>query len=101
MAHENVQLRVSSQELRRRASELRQFNTQLRERVRRMEERENRLASMWEGDARNAFHNQFNTNKTMFQNFCTLIDKYVVALEEAAQEYDRREAQNVCIAKTR
>jgi len=100
MAHENVMLRVSSSELRRRAEELRNFNTNLRTEIKNMEGREARLSGMWEGDARNEFHNQFNTNKSMFQNFCTLIDKYVVALEDAATEYDRREADNVQIART-
>lgn len=93
--------KVSSQVLRQKASQLREEATQFQNAVKQLADNEASLASMWEGDAKNAFRTAFNNDKAQFDNFYTGILKYVEALENAAKEYDRAEDQNVTIAKSR
>lgn len=56
---------------------------------------------MWEGEAKNAFHNAFQNDKAKMQNFKTAIDQYVAALQNIAAKYAQAEAANVNTASTR
>lgn len=95
-----AEIKVTTSEVKNRAGELRQLNTQLKAKVEALTNRENRLAGMWEGDAKTAFHNAYMKDKAMFDQFAQLIDQYAQALEQIAQEYDAKEQQNVSIAGT-
>ena len=94
-------IQVTPATLRAKAEELRSLNTNLKAKVENMNEVEQALAGKWKGDARDAFHQVFNNDKAQFDNFSILIENYIVALENAATEYDNKEAMNQQIASTR
>ena len=92
---------VTSSQLRTTASGLRDQNAQFKSQVANLESQEGSLASMWEGDAKTAFHTAFTNDKAQMDNFYNLIEQYCVALENIAAKYDMAEAQNVSTASTR
>ena len=96
-----AEIRVTSAELRRKADELKNLNSQFRAKVEDLTNCEGSLASMWEGDAKNAFHTAFNNDKIQWNNFHTLIEQYIVTLNNIAAEYDNKEAINTNIASSR
>lgn len=93
--------RVTSSELKAKANELRDLNGQFKTQVGNLESQEGSLASMWEGEARNAFDQAFKNDKTQMDNFYNLIEQYCVALENIAAKYDMAESRNVSTAQTR
>ena len=96
-----AEIRVTSAQLRGKADELKNLNSQFRSKVEELVNYEGSLSSMWEGDAKNAFHTAFNNDKVQWNNFHTLIEQYIVTLNNIAAEYDQREAQNAQIAAQR
>lgn len=94
-------IQVTAKELRAKAAELRGLNGQFKSQVGSLESQEQVLASMWEGDAKNAFHTAFNNDKTQMDNFHNLIEQYCVTLENIATKYEIAEAQNTETAATR
>ena len=96
-----AQIRVTSAELRRKADELKNLSNQFKTKVGDLTTCEQNLASMWEGDAKTAFHAAFNRDKIQWNNFHTLIQQYIVTLQNIAAEYDRKEAMNASIASRR
>lgn len=94
-------IQVTAAELRTKAGELRDLNAQFKNQVSNLESDEQQLASMWEGEAKNAFHNAFNNDKTQMDNFYNLIEQYCVTLENIATKYENAENQNVEIASSR
>ena len=75
-----VRFKVNPQELVKQAQELQALNERFKTEVQTMTEKEQALSSMWEGEARNAFHNAYAT-----------IARFVQALSDAAQEYAKAE----------
>lgn len=96
-----AEFRVTSAELRRKADELKNLNSQFKSKVGELVNNEGSLVSMWEGPARDAFHNAFNSDKAQWDNFYSLIEQYIIALNNNAAEYDSKEALNVNIASRR
>ena len=96
-----AEIRVTSAELRRKAEELRNLNSQFKAKVGDLTNCEQSLASMWEGDAKTAFHTAFNNDRIQWNNFHTLIEQYIVTLMNIATEYDNKEAMNASIASSR
>lgn len=94
-------IRVTAAQLRADAEELRNLNQQFKAAVSDLENTEGALNSMWEGDARDAFHQAFTNDKTQMDNFFNAIEVYAYSLEAAAAKYEQAEAQNVEIAATR
>lgn len=92
---------VTSRELRARAGELRDMNSQFKTQVGNLESQEGSLASMWEGEARNAFDTAFKNDKTQMENFYNLIEQYCAALENIAAKYEQAESRNVSTAQSR
>lgn len=92
---------VTSSQLKAKAGELRNLNGQFKTQVGNLESQEGSLASMWEGEAKNAFDAAFKSDKGQMDNFYNLIEQYCVALENIAAKYDMAEAQNVSTATTR
>ncbi len=93
--------RVTTTELRKIANELRTLNSRFQNEVNGLNDSEGRLASMWEGDAQKAFHQQFQTDKEKFLVFYQGIEKYIERLLQTADAYDKAEAMNVATAQTR
>lgn len=94
-------IQVSAAELKAKASELRNLNSQFKTQVGNLESQEQNLIGMWEGEARDAFHNAFNNDKTQMDSFYNLIEQYCAALETIAGKYEQAEAQNTNTAATR
>lgn len=95
------QIKVTASEVRKKAEELRQLNSQFSSKVDELTSQEQSVASKWEGEARDAFHNAFNTDKTKWDEFHRVIEQYAVALDNIATEYEAKENMNVNIASTR
>lgn len=94
-------IQVTASQLKTKANELRSLNGQFKAQVGNLESQEAALASMWEGEAKNAFHTAFNNDKVQMDNFYNLIEKYCQALETIAQKYEQAEAQNLQTASNR
>ena len=75
---------VTSSELRSRAARLQELNGQFRAKAAEMGEQENSLCSMWEGEAKSAFHQAFLRDRQQMDAFCQLIGQYIQALLEIA-----------------
>lgn len=94
-------IRVSANELKAKANDLTTLNASLKTNVNDLEATEQNLASMWEGEARDAFHQAFNNDKIQMTNFTTLIDKFVQSLLAIAAKYEQAENVNIATATTR
>lgn len=94
-------IRVTASQLKSQASSLRGLNGNFKSAVGRLESQEGTLASMWEGEAKNAFHNAFLSDKGQMDKFYELIEKYCQALEEIAKNYEQAEIQNTDTASKR
>lgn len=94
-------IQVTASQLKTKANELRSLNGQFKSQVGNLESQEANLATMWEGEAKNAFHTAFNSDKEQMNNFYTLIEKYCQSLETIAQKYEQAEAQNTQTASNR
>ena len=69
------------------------MNGQYKTKVEGLAASEQELRGMWEGEANLAFQRAFATDKVNLDNFYALIERYIQALEAAAAEYERAEAQ--------
>ena len=96
-----AEIRVTSAELRRKADELKNLNNQFKSKVGDLKSYEQSLTSMWEGDAKTAFHNAFNKDQIQWNNFYNLIEQYIITLRNIATEYDNKESLNANIASSR
>lgn len=95
------EFRVSVQELKTKVEALRSLNAQFKSSVGELESTENNLSSMWEGDAKAAFHNAFTSDKVQMDNFYNAIEVYAQKLETIMARYMQAEAANVEIATER
>lgn len=96
-----VRFRVVPQELVKQAQELQSLNERFKEEVSSMTEKEQALSGMWEGEARNAFHNAYAVDAEKFQNFYNGIVRFIQALSDAAQEYVKAEQTAASIGSQR
>ena len=92
---------VTSSELRKKAGRITDLNSQFKSKASQLSQQETALCSMWEGQAKDAFHNAFNTDKEYMNQFYVLIQKYCQALEQIAQAYEDAEARNTDTATKR
>lgn len=92
---------VTASELKKKAGELRDLNSRFESQVSSLESQEISLGTMWEGEAKKAFHVAFTNDKTQMSNFKLLIDQYCSALENIASQYELAEAKNVSTATAR
>lgn len=94
-------IRVTAAQLKSGAEELAGFNNQLKNQVNELELCEQNLCTMWEGQAKEAFHRAFCSDRTQMDNFRLLIEQYVEALLSIALKYEQAEAMNTETASTR
>lgn len=94
-------IRVTAAQLKAKADELTGLNTNLKTNVGELESCEQNLVSMWDGQAKDAFHQAFLNDKTQMTNFSTLIEKYVNTLLAIAAKYQQAESINTETAATR
>lgn len=94
-------IRVTAAQLKAKADELTGLNNNLKTNVSELESCEQNLSSMWEGQARDTFHQAFTNDKIQMTNFSTLIEKYVYTLLTIAAKYEQAESINTETAATR
>ena len=95
------QFRVTASELRSKSEELTNLNTSFKNAVENLVNSEGSLNTMWEGEAKDAFHNAFTGDKAKMDQFAALIEKYVTTLQTIATKYETTERQNTSIASQR
>lgn len=94
-------IRVTSAQLTAGATDLKTLNANFKSAVQQLQSTEEALASMWDGDAKEAFRRAFNSDKIQMDNFYNAIEVYVQRLDAAAARYQAAENQNVDTANTR
>ncbi|MDD6492934.1 MAG: WXG100 family type VII secretion target [Firmicutes bacterium] len=92
---------VTSSELRNRAGRLSDLNQQFRAKAEQLGDQEMNLCSMWEGQAKDAFHQAFLRDRQQMETFHGLIEQYVQALLEIAYRYEQAENRSREIASAR
>ena len=92
---------VTASELRAKAEELKGLNGNFKGEVGNLESIEGSLKSKWVGQANDSFHAAFVKDKGQMDNFNKLIDTYIAKLLEMAALYEKTEAANAEIARTR
>ncbi|HIS07245.1 MAG TPA: WXG100 family type VII secretion target [Candidatus Choladocola avistercoris] len=88
-------------QLRAKAEELSSLNNSFKTNVSELEAEEQNLMGMWEGQAKEAFHQAFSSDKIQMTNFSTLIEKYVASLITIAAKYEEAERINTETATAR
>lgn len=92
---------VTSGEIKSKANELSQYNQQFKSKAGELTEKEGSLISMWEGAAKDSFHQAYMHDQGQMDIFSQLIDKYVEALYMIAQKYEEAERKAVELATAR
>ena len=77
------QMVIGTTELKNKIEELRALNTQFKSAVSELENTEGALNGMWEGDAKNTFHNAFMSDKQQMDNFYSTIELYASMWRES------------------
>lgn len=93
--------RVSINDLKTKVDSLRQLNSQFKSQVSDLESTEASLNGMWEGQARETFHQAFASDKIQMDNFYNAVEVYAQRLEAIAAKYAQAEAENIEIASQR
>ena len=96
-----AEFNVSLNELVNKANQLNELNQTFKGQVNTMTDIENGLNGMWEGEARNTFHNAFVQDANQMIEFCKAVTIYVETLINTADKYQEAELRNVEIGKTR
>jgi WXG100 family type VII secretion target len=94
-------IQVTSAKLRAEAEKLKTYNGNFKNQVNSLESLEGELNSMWEGDAKVAFHTSFQSDKVQMDNFYNAIEKYIQSLLVIAAKYEQAESTNTETAKSR
>lgn len=89
---------VTATELNNKAGELERLNKSLEQKIQALEQENSSLASMWEGDAKEAFSTSFMADKAKMMLFHSEIGKYVASLRNIAAKYEVAERTNVTTA---
>lgn len=92
---------VNTSTIRNKAGELKTLNNRFRQQVEQLKTQEASLNTMWDGEANDSFHAEFNKDSIQMNNFYNAIEKYVQSLQEIAEVYEAAERRNVQIAKER
>lgn len=95
------QFKVTSSVLTSQASELSDLNGRFKSAVEQLVTAEANLNSMWDGEANDAFHASFMTDKSKMDEFYNLIIQYVERLNSIATRYAQTERTNTEIASNR
>ena len=94
-------IRVTASQVRNSAESLRGLNQQFNSQVQNLQAAEESLNGMWDGQANDAFHAAFLSDKEYMTKFYNLINKYCEALDSIATEYENAENINLDTATKR
>lgn len=96
-----AQFYVDASSLRTKVSELQQLNSSFKNEIGNLQETEQVLAGMWEGSAKDAFRNAFNSDMVQMSNFYNAINTFADRLQEIIAQYEQAESANAQLASTR
>ena len=83
------------------ADRLTELNARFKGSIESLTNSENTLNAMWDGDANDAFHAAFMTDKGKMEEFSRLIEQYTERLRQIAARYNQTEVNTTNIASTR
>lgn len=86
------QFEVDTAFLRQSNGELRQHLETLKGVHRALKDKMTEVGGMWEGPARDAFHQQFQADCAEFSELCVQLGEVLDSMDHAAQEYDACDA---------
>lgn len=92
---------VNTATLKTKSGELNDLVTRYRVCVEQLVATEASLNSMWDGEANDAFHAAFVTDKAKMDQFANLINQYIDKLMSIAARYEQTEQVNTEIAANR
>ncbi len=93
--------KVTTTVLRTQADELTELNGRFKSSVEKLVTSEASLNSMWDGEANDAFHTAFMSDKGKMDEFYNLIMQYIERLRTIAVRYEQTEQTNTEIASSR
>jgi len=96
-----AEFKVTFRELRNKAAALRQLNNSFKREVEEMTQNEQSLMKMWDGEAKEEFHQAYNSDKAQMDNFYQVIEQYCAVLENSAAKYEEVERRNLATASNR
>jgi len=83
------------------AEELSTLNNNFAKKVEELMASEKSLSGMWEGQAKEAFENAFNTDAGKMNQFKAAVDEYYSRLLTIVSQYEQAESKNVSVGTTR
>lgn len=92
---------ISSRELRSSSENLETLLQRFKSEKENLATNEINLNQMWDGEARNSFHQAFLRDMGQMDSFIEIIENYVRVMESIADRYDTAEAKNMGIATNR
>lgn len=93
--------KVTPTVLRTNADQLTDYNARFKSSVEALVNSENTLNSMWDGEANDAFHAAFMSDKSKMDEFSRLIEQYTERLRQIAVRYEQTEQNATGIASNR
>ena len=96
-----AQFKVTSSQMRSSIEELKEMIERYQVIVQKLEESEASLKTMWEGEANDAFHRAFLSDRHKMEDFRRLIIMFIQTLTTITQRYELTEMKNREIATTR
>ena len=92
-----AEFQVTASTLKQKAEELSTLNNKVEE----LMASEKSLSGMWEGQAKEAFENAFNTDAGKMNQFKAAVDEYYSRLLTIVSQYEQAESKNVSVGTTR
>ena len=89
----------SSADLSNVSSQLRTLNGKFKESADGIRREHRELTTKWEGEASDAFRDNFKKEEPALTNFYQAIEEYAKALDQIRQKYETYEKKNVSIAR--
>ena len=96
-----AEIKVTPGVLRKKSEELQAGVKNLTQKMTELQERESNLSSMWQGAAKDSFHNAFMTSYSECQPFFQELQRFIVKLDETAKQYEMAEARAAEAAQKR
>lgn len=93
--------KVTASQLNTQAESLQDLNGRFKSAIEQFVTSETSLKSMWEGEANDAFHAAFTSDKAKMDEFYNLIITYIERLNSIATRYEQTERTNTEIASNR
>ena len=93
-----AEIKVNAMQLKNVAGQLNQLNQQFKKEINDLNTCQQKLNSMWDGEANEKFNAAYRTDSQKMTTFAQTIDKYIQTLEQIAANYQKAEGTNTGIA---